>query len=204
MISTDGRDGYIVEMEQEQGGALGDIPNEKWQKFFDRFLEYPTLHVTAWKPVHVLGYFSHQFWDTYGATYAYKYNSPHPSKSFEMFQIKKLAQVLSSDPQILKDYIDWVFTKVKKEKRRFTSISFLTREEVVKEYKMTVLFARKIDRTTLLPQNITLIFASLGDIKTYGDLAFLQQAMISSNEFKEALNLAIQNGFDSNILLELK
>jgi hypothetical protein len=89
--------------------------------------------------------------------------------------------LLSKDPVILKEYIDWAFhTKVKQAKRRLTSISFLTNEGTTQYYKMNFLFnnnaGSKINRSMPLPANYVDIFKTAGmTASTYGDLAFISQ-----------------------------
>ncbi len=193
------------------GGKLGDAPNEKYVKFFKQFDETDATLVEQWKVVHLLGYFCKKFQSIYKTDYQFKYNSPSPSKCFEVFQIKKLGQVLSSKPNILKEYIDWVFSeKVEKEKIRFRSISFLTREEIVKEYKMTHLLSSKIDRNTPLPDEIVLIFnegnwEERGLISTYGDLAFFIKAYENSLYVTTRIEYVKEKyNFDFSILETLK
>lgn len=182
------------------GGALTDAPNDKYQKFFAQFVEHATTAIEAWRPIDVLAYFCAKYQAAYHVPYAFKYNTPSPTKCFEIFQIKKLAQLLSSKPAILKDYIDWIFLiKVEQAKKRFTSISFLTREEIVKEFKLKRLSSPQITRTTLLPEAILISMAYflenaqlLGlifEMKTYGDLAFLVQAINSDSVSKEIKDL---------------
>src|ERR1017187_6952153 len=130
--------------EDSFGGNLTDLPNEKYKKFFATFDEIETIDVSQWRPSHVLGYFCKKYKDTYGVPYRFKFNSPSPPKCFEIFQVKRLCMLLSSNPTILKGYIDWIYeNKVVKAKRRLTSISFMTNEGVVQDYKMNVLLAGK-------------------------------------------------------------
>lgn len=175
------------------GGSLTEAPNAKYQKFFAQFDEHTTTDVITWRPVDLLAYFCAKYQASYNASYAFKYNTPSPSKCFEIFQVKKLSQILSSKPNILKDYIDWIFdNKVGTKKKRFTSISFLTREENVKEYKWKVLpYFSKIDRTTSLPEKLKLFLIEL-NLNTYGDLAFIWLARESLDaEIKSKLELGI-------------
>lgn len=197
-----------------------DAPNEKWKKFFDQFGEIETLEVSKWKPLHLIAYFCKKYYETYNVKYSFKFNAPTPPKSFEVFQIKRLGLILSSDTTILKKYIDWAFEeKTSKAKRRLTSISFITNEELVNNYKLNVLLnnnaSHNIDRSTPLPQEVyDIIFKFYGqEIKTYGDLAFLNsaytkglldtitsalfQSVIESVEFKKS-------GFDLSILGKVK
>lgn len=135
----------ISKKEKEiSGGELTDLPNEKYKQFFDKFIEIETLKIEEWKPVHLIGYFCKKYEEQYEIRYQFKFNSPSPTKCFEVFQIKKLAMLLSSNPTILRDYIDWVYlNKVVKAKRRLTSISFMTNDGIVNEYKFNVLLSGK-------------------------------------------------------------
>lgn len=190
--------------EESTGGELTDYPNEKYKQFFDKFPEIKTLDVAQWKPVHVLAYFCKKYQDQYQTKYQFKFNSPSPPKCFEVFQVKRLAMLLSSNPTILKGYIDWIYeNKVVKAKRRLTSISFMTNEGVVQDYKMNVLLAGKqnlsVDRSTPLPTKYREPFLSLGGVSTYGDLAFVSQ-MEQTEAIKIALAQLQELGFDMEIL----
>lgn len=180
--------------------------NDKYRLFFEKFIEIDTLPIKDWKVNHVLAYFCKKYFDHYNTAYQFKYNNPSPSKCFEVFQIKRLSQNLSKDPQILKNYIDFIFTtKVKQAKRKLTSISFLTHDDVVNPYKIKYLFSNKIDRSTDLPSHIKEIMISSGfaGINTYGDLAFMKSAYSSAKDgvgakFNDVLNSL--TGFDINVL----
>lgn len=162
-------------------GSFSDYPNDAYKKFFDKFLETDKLEIKAWRPINVLAYFCNKYEQHYNEKYKFKFNSPKPSNCYEMFQIKKLASMISSDPEILKSYIDWVFkTRVKEAKRKLTSIAFLTVESLSVEYKMKYLFTNshkiQLSRSFPLPIEYKSILDKAGlSINTYGDLAFLVQ-----------------------------
>lgn len=191
---------------ESTGGELTDLPNEQYKKFFDKFVEIEKLDAAQWKPVHILAYFCQKYKDTYSVDYKFKFNSPSPTKCFEVFQVKKLAMLLTSNPSLLKDYIDWVYlNKVVKAKRRLTSISFMTTEGLIQEYKMNVLLGDKkdtnIDRSTPLPDKYQSVFQNVGTtIKTYGDLAFISQMDPMSFELAGALVEIETLGFDPEVL----
>lgn len=184
------------------GGELSDVPNEKYAKFFSTFNEIDSLPVSNWKPSHILGYFCKKYKEHYQTDYKFKFNNPAPSKCFEVFQIKKLAQMLSSNPTILKEYIDWIYlNKVVKAKRKLTSISFMTVEGVVNEYKVRYLLSptQNISRSTLLPEKYQSLFHSKGfTISTYGDLAFLAQ--MDDSQVVSCLQEAESLGLDKSVL----
>lgn len=190
---------------EETGGELTDYPNDKYKQFFDKFPEIETLDVNEWKPVHILAYFCKKYHEQYNVKYGFKFNSPSPQKCFEVFQVKRLAMLLSSSPNILKEYIDWVYEiKAVKAKRRLTSISFMTVEGIVNEYKMNVLLAGKknlnVDRSTLLPDRFKAAFQDIGiTVNSYGDLAFLSQ-MEQTVEITGAFEKLDTLGFDRDVL----
>lgn len=187
------------------GGELTDVPNDQYKKFFEKFAEIETASIEDWKPVHLLGYFCKKYKEEYDKDYQFKFNSPSPTKCFEVFQIKKLAMMLSANPKLLRDYIDWVYlTKVKQAKRRLTSVSFMTVEGLVNEYKFNVLLSGKknlnVSRSTPLPDKFKTVFSNIGVfINTYGELAFLSQ-MEKSPEMIEAFSKIEEMGFDKEVL----
>lgn len=195
--------------EEETGGQLGDYPNEKYRQFFEKFKEIESLDVAEWKPVHILAYFCKKYQDQYQTKYSFKFNSPSPLKCFEVFQVKKMGMLLSSNPKILKEYIDWIYeNKVIKAKRRLTSISFMTNEGVTQEYKMNVLLAGKknlnVDRSTPLPVKYQDIFQNAGvSIQTYGELCFVSQMDPMSFELVGAFLKIEEMGFDKEVLTRI-
>jgi len=185
---------------------LSIIPNDRYRKFFDKFAEINILPVEQWKPPQLIGYFAKKYKDYYHTDYQWKFNSPSPSKCFEVFQLNTLCSKLSSKPTILKEYIDWCFVNVvPKAKRKLTSISFITKEDAVIFYKLNVLLAGQgnnntIDRSTLLPNNYKDILQSIGSINTYGDLAFLSQINPMPDNIVSAFDQLTKLGLDKSIL----
>lgn len=189
---------------EEAGGELSSVPNEKYKKFFDKFSEIDTLEVAQWKIAHLLGYFCKKYKDTYGVNYSWKFNNENPTKCFEVWQMNTLGGKMSTNPKIIKEYIDWAFINVvPTAKRRLTSISFMTAENVVNDYKVKVLFAGKkdlkVDRSTPLPLKYIEVFSDVVTIQTYGDLAFVSQ-MAKSPQLESALARIEELGFDKSVL----
>lgn len=159
---------------------LSEQVSEHYRKFFDRFQEIDTLPIEQWKTIHVLAFVCKRYEQHYGLRYSFKFNNPAPSRSYEMWQIKRLANMLSSDPTILKRYIDWVFdVKIIERKRRVTSLAFIAHLDLVNQFKFEHLFdpqAKTIGRTDCLPPNIVAICQRSGvDISTYAELAFVRK-----------------------------
>ena len=124
----------------------------------------------------------------------------------KFFQVKRLAANLTANPVLLKEYIDWVYlNKVVKAKRRLTSISFMTVEGLVNDYKVNVLLTNKkndnVDRSTILPDKYKTIFQEVGfSISTYGELAFLSQMADMPFEVIGAFQKIEELGFDKEVL----
>lgn len=184
---------------------LTDYPNEKYKRFFDRFKEIETIELKNWKSIHVLAYFCQKYKTIFNTDYQFKLNHSSPNKSYELFRINTLAMKLSSDPIILKGYIDWIFSeKIKEAKRRFTSISFLTNEDTLNFYKINFLLATKITRSNnlLLPGN-----PQWESIKTYGDLAFFLSAYRGEKDppskYRDIMSFLTNIHFDFSLLEKL-
>jgi hypothetical protein len=192
---------------EETGGELTSIPNEKYQKFFNKFAEIDTLPIEQWKLAHLLGYFCRKYKETYQMEYPWKFNNANPNKCFEVWQMNTLVAKLSANPKILKDYIDWSYQNIASQaKRRLTSISFMTRDEVVNPYKMNILLGGKkclnVDRSTPLPTNYIEIIdrCALPKLTTYGDLSFLSQMDPMPLDISILFQALQEVGFDMKIL----
>ena len=192
---------------EEMCGEFTALPNKKYEQYFAKFAEIETLPIEQWKPVHLIGFFCKKYKEAYGVEYSWKFNNPLPSKSFEIWQFNTLVSKLSRNPQILKDYIDWCFINiVPKAKRRLTSISFMTKDEVVIPYKLNVLLASQttvnIDRTTPLPTNFIDIIKQDHDVNvlTYGDLAFMNSANRDNVDWINLILILENMGLDTTIL----
>jgi len=176
-------------------------PNDNYTKFFNKFNDINTLQTKDWNHICIIAYFTDKYYKQYSTQYKFKYNNPAPSKCFEVFQSKRLGLTLSSDPAIQKSYIDWVFEKViPNTKRKITSISFLNREDIQKQFKDAYFKESIINRSSSLPDDIKEILISQGyNISTYGELAFLSQ----TDEFLK-IKEQLSSKLDLNILRTIK
>lgn len=167
-----------------------------YQKFFDKFNQIETLQVNEWKVVHLLSYLCKRYESYYGLKFTFSLKGS-PSKSREVYEITKLGHQLSTDPIILKHYIDWVFdTKIIERKKRITSLGYFTHTDIVNEYKFKFLFNKKIiGRTDLLPIKVKEICHNNGHtISTYGELSFLKKIPNQDKMFQDLTSI----GFDVN------
>lgn len=158
-----------------------DAPNSNYEKFFKKFEDIETLNVKDWNKTLILAYFCKKYKEKYGHDYKFKFNTEQPSKCFEVFVINKLTINLSSDPEILKTYIDFIFdTKIKNAKRKITSINTLDDQNFLFSFKNKFLKGSVnivIDRTTKLQDSVIEKIKHVNEnILTYGDLAFIMQA----------------------------
>lgn len=170
--------------------SLTDNVSEHYKKFFDKFVEIEKLPVNEWKTLHILSYVCKRYEDHYGIKYTFKFNNPAPSKSYEIWQVKKLANMLSAQPTILKNYIDWIFeTHVVAKKKRITSLGFITNADLVNTYKFDHLLNPKaimVKRSDHLPQNVAAMCARNGlAIHTYGELALAKKMADNERLFEE-------------------
>lgn len=198
---------------EETGGELTSVPNDKYRKFFEKFTEIDTLDVKQWKVVHVLAYFCKKYKEAFNVDYQFKFNHKSPAKCMEVWRINQLCGKLSASPEILRNYIDWVFEeKVTKAKRRFTAVSFITNDDVVNYYKINVLLANKkqlhLDRSSALAPEYKKIMHEAGiQVNTYGDLAFFYQSIKAggldaelTQKFSSALTKMKEESFDESVL----
>lgn len=183
-----------------------------YKKFFDKFPEIETTDIKAWSNTHVIAYFCKRYKAYYGVDYTFRFNSTAPGKSYEVFQINKLSSMLSAEPIILKDYIDYFFdTRIIAKKRRITSMAYMTDANVVNDYKFKKLLIGKninIDRTTVIPPNYTSVIRDFGsNVRTYGDLAFVKRCVDNGNgddKYKAMLVALAKAGLDISSLDRVK
>lgn len=183
--------------------SLTDAVSPAYSKWFSQFVEIEMLPVAQWKPLHVIAYWVKLYKSQYGVDYTFKFNHTAPSKSWEILQIKKISQMLSSDPIILKSYIDWFFqTVIISKKKRITSIALLANSIDINKYKFQFLMPNKsIDRSTAIPPNYMEVVKRFNTpITNYGELAFVK----NSEDYKDMMNELVKSGFDIKILDKVK
>jgi len=182
---------------------LTDAISPAYAKWFAQFPEIETLPTKDWRPVHVIAYWIKLYKNHYGVDYTFKFNHTAPSKSFELLQIKKIANMLSSDPVILRGYIDWFFENIiVAKKKRITSIALIADANEVNRYKKLLMNPNQsIDRSTPLPQNYMSIVKSFNtNINNYGELAFIRE----SEEYRGLMDALVGAGMDLKILDKVK
>lgn len=193
----------------EDSFELTATPNVHYKKFFLKFKEIETLDVSKWKTLHFVSYFCKRYEEIYNLSYTFKFNAS-PSRCYEIFQINRLVGMLSVDPVVIKDYIDWVFdTKVGNAKKRITAIGFLATQAFVNEYKFTMKKTKEINRSSFLPPKLLEIIDKneIKNCETYGGLAFLYQAYVNGDsdpKHQEIINQLTDAGLDLEKLSKIK
>lgn len=196
---------------QEQE-TISNYPSVHWEKFFNKFPEIETLNIKEWTNNHIIGYFCKRYKDYYSVDYTFKFNSTSPSKSYEIYNLRKLSSMLSANPIILKDYIDYFFVeRIIDKKKRITSMAYLTDANVVNDYKFKKLAMNKninIERSMEIPPNYLEVIQSFGIIiKTYGELSFIKMRVdsgIAEDKYKDMLAALSKSGLDVASLNKVK
>jgi hypothetical protein len=191
---------------------ISSSPSPQYEKFFAKFSEIDSLPVNEWKINHLLAFFCKLYKTHYTIDYTFRFDNKAPSKSYEVFQMNRLAKMLSKQPSILKDYIEWFFVeKLIAKKKRITSLALMTEISIVNEYKFKFLLntsKSSIDRTSKLPINVLSIVEKFDNsIKTYGELAFAKLYADSNptdTKYAEVFTQLVANGFDTKILERIK
>src|ERR1700722_273844 len=78
-------------MIQDISISLNEYPSIHWKKFFDKFEDINLFPVGKWDLNNLIAYFCKKYKDYYKLDYTFKFNSTAPSKSYEVFQIRKLS-----------------------------------------------------------------------------------------------------------------
>jgi hypothetical protein len=198
--------------QQDAALDISSAPSPAYAKFFAKFSEIDSLPVNEWKINHLLAFFCKLYKTHYTIDYTFRLDNKAPSKSYEVFQMNRLAKMLSKQPSILKDYIEWFFAdKLIAKKKRITSLALMTEIGIVNEYKFKFLLntsKSSIDRTSKLPVNILSIVEKFDDsIKTYGELAFAKLYADSNPtdaKYAEVFSQLAASGFDLKILERIK
>lgn len=179
-----------------------DLLSKPWQKFFIAFEELPSLPIENWKDKHMFMYLIQRYEKYYDSIYPFTFVRP-PSRCTEYVFIKKIYQMLNSDnPEFIKQYVDWVFdTYIVKHKRKIKSFSYFLASDFVLEF--IKLNKKVIERTTSLPEEFIMILSAMKiPAQTYGDLAFVKNAIAENPESPSSL--LYQRGFSQLATLGFK
>lgn len=188
------------------------LPNKWWSNFFEKFKEIETLKISQWKDIHQLSYICKRYKDIYGRQFSFSFKSS-PGKCPEMILVKRIGPMLgTSNPKLIKDYIDWVFDeKIIPKNMHLRSLGFLTLPGLGNEFLAAKAKAKIINKTTSLPKEYQDIVNQFDlPIQTYGDLAFAKNAVEESPEdesrapYKTMLNQLYCLGLEPSVLNGLK
>lgn len=190
--------------------SLKEYPSKHYAKFFERFSSIDVLPVEQWDLTLIIAYFCKRYKTYYKLDYTFRFNNTAPTKSYEVYNFKKLAAMLSSNPIILKDYIDYIFeTKIIARKKRITSVAILTDANTINDYKFKKLLMGKeisIDRVIVIPPIYMEILRKYEcNFTNYGELSFAKRCVDAGDDkYKEMLNELNKAGMDISILNRIK
>jgi hypothetical protein len=158
-----------------------------WKKFLNKFHEMDTLKVSEWKEVHILAYIDKRYEQLFKNKFSWSMKGA-PSKSTEVYLIKRIFAALNTtNKNIVKDYIDWVYDyKIIPKRTHFRKIGFFLTDGFANEFLHQKLKKKTITRSTPLPESYKAIAEELGvEVNTYGDLAFIQMYVEKNQEDKQ-------------------
>lgn len=189
---------------------LGLLPSKWWVNFFKKFGQIDELPPSEWKQVHQLAHFSNRYRDHYSKRFSFTLKG-RPSACTEIHHINRMVGVLGTSNQLtIKEYIDWVFdNKIIPSGRKIRSIGYLANAQFCNEFHLQHIESKRINRATSLPHDYQEIVDELGlPIRTYGDLAFVKQAIDLNPTGKEAyehmFNKLYSIGFEYEMVEGLK
>ena len=183
-----------------------------WETFFKKLSLHKDMPVEDWKEYQLLGYLVSRL-DTYlQRKFAFSL-SGQPSKCSEMFFLKKIIYSLDTkDPEIVKNYIDWVFEKkIIPNKVKLRTLGYFHNPSFTNEFLEQNKKSKQITRTTSLPEEYkTIVNFFKAPAETFGDLAFVKKIIESNPDdedsvaFKKMFSNLISIGFKEECLKDLK
>lgn len=191
--------------------AVTQLLSKPWQKFLAKFNDIDTIPVSEWKEVHLLGYFCRRYEKCFAKKFALSFRGA-PSKCNEIYMIKKTMAMLNTiDPNVVHDYIDWVFdVKIIPGRINIRSIGFLTTPGFGNEFNTYRAKKMKVSKFTELPSKYQQVVDALNlPVATYGDLAFVKMSLDQNPEsdskapYKTLFRNLISLGFELETLNNL-
>jgi len=172
---------------------------QKFEALFDNFDSFP---VADWAVTHALVYICKKYEEKFGMKFVLSYKgSPSTCPEYKLTaRIFMMLGVKKGQGQIVKDFVDF-FYKNYRGKTYFTSIGALAKNDIVAAFKKQKAQLNRKTRTTPLPERFVSIASSIPDVsflKTWGDLAFLRQAMESekNSNYEKLFEKLVSEGLD--------
>lgn len=190
--------------------SIDTKPSKHWQNFFHKLGMFERFDPNQWTEIQLLGYVC----DRYKKLYNREYSIPikgAPGKCSEMFFIRNMIRTLgTSDINIAKEYVDWVYDKkIIPSNKKIKTFSYFMMTGLVNEFQFEKTESEIIKRSTELPNNYKEIANSLNvSVSTYGDLAFVKMAYDKAkgdinNTYVNFFTSIINSGFNIEILERL-
>ena len=160
--------------------------SKPWQNFFKKFDEINDIKVSQWKKVHVLAYICKRYEDHYNRKFSVAIKSA-PTKSPDMHLVNRMIVMLeTTNMRTVKEYIDWIYDyKIIPKNKKIRTLAFFMTSGLGNEFYFFKKENEKITRSTLLPPEYRSIADTLSvNVSTFGDLAFIVQAVKQSPNSK--------------------
>lgn len=195
-------------MVEVEAGQIG----KRWDTFFKKLSMWKETPVDDWKEYQILGYLISKLESYLERKFAFAL-SGQPSKCPEMFFIKKIIYSLDTkDPEIVKNYIDWIFeTKIIPSKVKLRSVGYFHNASFANQFLDQAKKAKQITRTTPLPiEYKSIVDFFKAPVETFGDLAFVKKVIESNPEdddsinFKKMFSNLVSIGFKEELIKDLK
>lgn len=190
--------------------ALDIKPSKHWQNFHHKLGMFERFSPNQWTEIQLLGYILDRYKKLYGREYSIAMKGA-PGKCSEMFFVRNMIRTIgTSDMNIIKEYVDWVYDKkIIPENKKIKTFSYFMMAGLVNEFQFDKTENEIIKRSTELPINYKEIANNLNvSVNTYGDLAFVKMAYDKAkgdlnNTYVQFFSRLEGNGFNIEILERL-
>lgn len=184
-----------------------------WVKWTNEYKDY-WMVAERWdeKKNHItclLGYFAYKFNKHYEFEYAWSLNDKGLFRGPEANILRRVYSAFNKDPGMVKDYIDWYFAvKIKRRKKRITSLSFLAVPALMNEFKIVYKKSQQITRDRKLPGGmlrwIRDFAPSIQDfqMEDYGDLKHMLEIYKARQIDNEHVNKFVAELKRQNVICE--
>lgn len=182
--------------------------SSSYLRFFQRFGELDSIPLDKWTVTHTIIYIVKKYEEKFKMKFVLTYTEPLSNSPEYRLTVRlwNMLEAKRGDGKIVKDYIDFFYDNYKS-KKQFFSIGALAKEKNISIFKLHEEKVNKPNRNTPLPDKFVSIVSKFDEtkyIKTYGDLAFLKEAMAENDNIGENLRTMFRmlkdNGLKISVL----
>jgi len=168
----------------------------KWESEYKDYWNSPDKwnekknHITC-----LLGFFAEKYRNEYEFEYSWSLNEKGLFRGPEANILRRIYKTFNMDPLIVRKYIEWYFDfKVRRRKKKITSLSFLAVSALMNEFKIFHKKARTITRDRKLPEGMCRWIKDFAPVveefnmHDYGDLKHMLTLFTSGQIKDEQIN----------------